>query len=746
MYVFFGSETSPSDFREILDGKALLAAQVLQCDAAGGLLLREADGREWRLTQPDMSCLGLLHGAADAAAASEVREWWQQRSGTALAMCDLSAVRNAAARRAAAGEWVCGRLLAVLAVLGQENKELLNQNRQLRRSYGALQNAFSRVEHFVISNQLHTPVLQYEPARLVSFWRPETPGEKLTQVLPVLSSRLSYFELNFRKPATPGAGELRIALRLEPAGTVLQQWAVPYADVLSGWNSFSPNPVVDEPNEVFLECTWSAVQGAPSIGLAAPHWETPYSISAASMLDPGEEAAHSIGVRIWSGLSGVRAPQLPNAPAQALRGKPRVLNMSVDELTGARQYKLPETVERDYPSVRFLRESGRLLVHPHGEVPTIAALPSPVPEGILAVSADVRTANRDGPAIEYAMAVLESEIAPESIFAEDEEEQEPFAGFSGWHRIRRGEARRISAVLDRSTGPEMQLYLATRLPPGSTEAGAWGTWGGIEFAETALPERPFSRIIDMQAASQAKPQRPAPAAVLDRRSAAALPPAKAAEEDAPRRQPRTRRQQIVEEVEMAELEAQVAELSAHGVGLLKVRDIIPAPTPQALVRMLVSGWHPPEPDGVWGSGAESRLSFPLPSDLVDVDLRLELELAVAAADDIEPAVVEVTLNGASSASALFTQRGSQSLQIAVPELEPESQIDVLIQCSRPVCPALLGLGSDQRLLGARIMRLRLAPVEPVEAMELLTGPLAEAGPEHGNLGAIAGAGQRTSGA
>jgi hypothetical protein len=54
---------------------------------------------------------------------------------------------------------------------------------------------------------------------------------------------------------------------------------------------------------------------------------------------------------------------------------------------------------------------------------------------------------------------------------------------------------------------------------------------------------------------------------------------------------------------------------------------------------------------------------------------------------------------------------SQKIELELPDLAPANLVDLLIRCSRPVCPASLGLGLDQRLLGVRIIRLRLAAVE-----------------------------------
>lgn len=480
MLILLGEGTRLAGLPRLCDGGACKIAVIAQFDGAH-ILLRAPNGEEWRLSQPDMLCLGLIHASADANLAAALQQWWLEKSGVPLAVCRLAGDESDENRRVAA-EWIAERLAALVQLLGTENKAILNQNRLLRKSYGALQTAFSRVEQFVTANRLHTPVLQYEPKRLASFWRPERRGGKLTQLLPVLSSRFSYFELNFRKSPEGGPGTLRISVRLEPAASVLREWVIEYRDLLEGWNSFSPGVIVEEPNEVVLECLWSEVAGAPAIGLSAPHWDTPYAAVPGAATGPWP----SIGARIWSGLAGVRPPQLANAPRE--RGQAseqeRFRELSPEELMGATQHKFTATIERDYASVRYLDKPGRLLVHPHLNVPTIAVLPTPLPSGVASVSADVRAGAAEAPDIEYAMAVLPPASSPVEIFTSDEG---PAPGFSGWHLLRPEQARRIGVTLDASTLPGSRLFLATRLPVGSSEAGAWATFSAIEIGNAPTP-------------------------------------------------------------------------------------------------------------------------------------------------------------------------------------------------------------------------------------------------------------------
>jgi Family of unknown function (DUF6212) len=688
MHVLIGKELAFSEIGGICNSRDLKIRQVLQFDGTRALL-RDGDDQEWWLTQPNMLCLGLVHTGPEDDVAERLGAWWHKTSGLPLATCRIAADQPREAQRRAIAEWLMQRLIGFVGVLGEESKSLLSQNRHLRRSYDSLQTAFSRLEQFVTVNHLQQLILEYESDRITSFWKPQPSANKLIQLLPVLSSRLSYFELYFQTPLNPGPGALHLALRLEPAGRLLQEWAVGYGDILNGWNSFSLAGVVGEPDEVVLECTWTDVTGAPALGLSAPHWDTPYAL-----FEVEAEPSPSIGVRIWSGLPGLRGPHLANAAREIGKSPVRIAMLPPDELIGATQFKFAASVERDYDSVCYLEKAGRLLVHPHADVPTIAMLPSPLPEGISEASADVTIATAETRDIEYAMAVLGPEVSPDALFTGS---GEPCVGFSGWQLVTGQQRQRLVARLDRPAERGMRLFLATRLPPGSPEAGAWGTWGALEIGYR-LPQRSAAlRVVGVRpdddaaaigaAAPAARSQEPG--------AAVALKSGQARRRRQPPLAPPRERGRDGEAIPKAE------RVQTIGLGETIVFD-----ESQDVRDLLISGWHPPDQGGVWGSGAESRLSFRVPPD-ASAGLVLEVELAVAAADAANPVVTEVIVNDGTRSQTVFTEQALQRVEIGLSDLGAGDLVDVLMRCSRPVCPAVNGSGPDQRLLGVRLARLSL---------------------------------------
>jgi Family of unknown function (DUF6212) len=692
MHVLIGKELAFSEIGGICNSRDLKIQQLLQFDGTRALL-RDGDDQEWWLTQPDMLCLGFVHAGSEHDVAERLAAWWHKASGLPLATCRIAADEPQEARRRAIAEWLTQRLIGFVAVLGEEGKSLLSQNRQLRRSYDSLQTAFSRLEQFVTVNHLQQLILEYESDRITSFWKPQPSGDKLIQLLPVLSSRLSYFELYFQTPLDPGPGAVHLALRLEPAGSLLQEWAVGYGDILNGWNSFSLVGIVGEPNEVVLECAWSDVAGAPALGLSPPHWDTPYAL-----FDTEAEPSPSIGVRIWSGLPGLRGPHLANAAREIGKSPARSAMLPPDELIGATQLKFAASVERDYESVRYLEKPGRLLVHPHADVPTIAMLPSPLPEGISEAAADVTIATAETRDIEYAMAVLGPEVSPEALFTGS---GEPCIGFSGWQLVTGQQRQRLVARLDRPAERGMRLYLATRLPPGSPEAGAWGTWGALEIGY-GLPQRSAAlRVVGVRPDDDAAAIGAAAPAARSQEPGAtvALKPGQTRRRRQPPPAPPRERGRDGGEI-----------LKAERVQPIGLGETIVFDESRDVLGFLISGWHPPDQGGVWGSGAESRLAFRVPPDL-SAGLRMEIELAVAAADAANPVVTEMIVNDSTRSQTVFTERTLQRVEIGLSNLGAAGVVDVVMRCSRPVCPAVDGSGLDQRLLGVRLARLSLTAAD-----------------------------------
>ena len=137
----------------------LCTGQVFQIES-NEVIIDWKDGTRTRFTQPNMLCLGLVALTSENSLTNALRKWWLERGGGDLDFIAVPISDSEESCRAQLCSWVTNKILASTEALHAGNRSLLSQNRSLRRSYGALQNAFSRLEHFVSINRLATPVLQ----------------------------------------------------------------------------------------------------------------------------------------------------------------------------------------------------------------------------------------------------------------------------------------------------------------------------------------------------------------------------------------------------------------------------------------------------------------------------------------------------------------------------------------------------------------------------------------------------------
>src|SRR5690348_6099118 len=111
------------------------------------LSVHSSDGTTIVYTHPNMLCLGLA--TSEPARARRLCAWWRERSGDELPTFTFPA-GSADQSFAAMLPWLLQRVLGITGVIEIENRDLSSQNMQLRRSYDALQSAFSRLEGFVV--------------------------------------------------------------------------------------------------------------------------------------------------------------------------------------------------------------------------------------------------------------------------------------------------------------------------------------------------------------------------------------------------------------------------------------------------------------------------------------------------------------------------------------------------------------------------------------------------------------------
>src|SRR5665213_3106348 len=462
--------------------------------ASDALTIRWRDGSETVYLEANVGCLGFVALTAKNAPI-ELLNWWERHSGSRLAVCTIAATADGATRRTKLALWTFSRMSTFLSAFNQQRRETDAQISQLRRSYGALQGAFALLERFIVANKLHLPILEYETTDVTAFWMPRSANGKLIQILPVLSPRMSRFEIFF-KASGRGNGNLSLALRLEPASQMLHQWQVNYADVLNGWNGFTPPPIVGDANEIILEVGWSHLAAAPRVGLSSPHW----NLLLFANLRGDANHRRSLALRVWSGLPGMRIADFENSAGEAAFKEShdaKLVSASPQSLLRSKQHVFERTVQRDFPSVTPHESGSRLIVHPHADVPTIAIVDEVVPRGTTFISAECRTMHDHAATIQYAMAVIPPERAPESMFVEAREASQYF---SGWLTVAPLIPKRISLVFGRPTEGGERLCIATRLPMGASENFAWSSWAALEFGIGFVP--PHSSLSDANDADE----------------------------------------------------------------------------------------------------------------------------------------------------------------------------------------------------------------------------------------------------
>jgi hypothetical protein len=130
------------------------------------------------------------------------------------------------------------------------------------------------------------------------------------------------------------------------------------------------------------------------------------------------------------------------------------------------------------------------------------------------------------------------------------------------------------------------------------------------------------------------------------------------------------------------------------------------PSPD-LSNVLVCGWLDPETEGVWAFGSEARLRFVVDDVAAPLDLRLRLK---PFAPNGRPAQsVPVWLNGELLTTLRLDSDEPQTEHIPIsPERLPaDGRLDVILTFPDARSPRSLGLGTDDRLVGAVLSQIQL---------------------------------------
>lgn len=445
---------------------------IVRVDEAG-LAVRDTTGVETLWHEPDMGCAGLI--AFAPALCGRVSAWWLERSGEALAVFQPSG--RVADRRNGLLAWLARRSCEHAGIIARLAAGTASQNRQLRRSYTALQRNFAKLESLVAAQNLDLRRLLVQTDAPDAYWAPANANQRLRQILPALQSQCAAISLYFSTPqpvASEGVrGSLSVRLLAEPAGREIACWVIPYGDVRDGANVLDLPGHGDIENEVTIEVEWSSARHAPRIALSPPHWNTPYYVDTAEL----KAERRSLCAEIWSGPVGARQPARLDGVAAALQGNRRAPEVFGPEIVlQAREYSYAGSPSRSHPLVQISGQ--RLVVHPASSWPTIAVLPRRVPLGATAMRIDCRTLHHQASAIDYCVVACEKLAGIQDVL---QTSRSAGANFAGWKRLRAGQGAVLTLEFDAPVSSALNICLATRLPAGSQEAYAWASFGDVLF-------------------------------------------------------------------------------------------------------------------------------------------------------------------------------------------------------------------------------------------------------------------------
>lgn len=417
-----------------------------------------------------LCALGVLTLSAEGGAlADQHAQRWQGRFG-AGAPPRLDAGRKGKMPVAAIVTWLCRRLAEDQGRAAQRTSGLMRELALLRQQHEATQAAFRNLEsyayqHHLTQRQLHTTLapLVGSPDLVLA------PGSLLIQRLPGGSAGFSDVSLRVADGPRPRGGTLECWLESPDLGKELARWIVPLDKIVPGWLRFALESALDaDPASLVLHLRWTG-KTALRLESAMAHPDMRFR----PVLD-GVERSCVPAIQLWHYLPGTLAPLSAAGILPTGRGNPAsgaiIRRIEAQEL--ARAINL-DTLKPDVP---LFEGADALLVHVLPDRLSCAIL-AVAQAGARQVSATICTRHRDGPPIEYALAVLPEHLRPRLV---REEPEFPASLHSGWVRTRPMRPSQVVLILPEPLESASDIYLMTRLPAGHPgDAYGWSTFSDL---------------------------------------------------------------------------------------------------------------------------------------------------------------------------------------------------------------------------------------------------------------------------
>jgi hypothetical protein len=375
---------------------------------------------------------------------------------------------------------LCGRLVEQQAADARRIVQLQKELCALRGMHEESQITFSQLSDYIA--QVHLPeeqlVYAAEPSHIAIY--PQGKDRfRIEQILPVPSLGLAALELHVHAGGSGETGRLQVVLSTLEDGQQLGAWSLKSGQLKPGWLRLDlPHAVTGPRRSVVLSVRWEgAAKSAPSLSL------TDQRLIKECWLKVNDTAIvqRTVALKVWAGLPGLRRTRSARQKADpAVAGLGMNLERRPVSVAARRNVRMVSPAERvvDYDLLAPINDQGVFQLHPVEDHVAVALIPRGCPADARQLFATVKTNHPDAQIVEYAMMVLSPGAAFEGFPNKGSDAKT--GNFSGWTPVAPNTESGITVFLDHTFPVDADLYVATRVPAGKSNAFAWAWW--LDFA------------------------------------------------------------------------------------------------------------------------------------------------------------------------------------------------------------------------------------------------------------------------
>ena len=360
-----------------------------------------------------------------------------------------------------------------LESLSRLHTSVLAANFELRKEIQNTKTSYTFLRDYVTESELPEERRVYSCQDATFYYKPKTNRAKLKQTVPLSTRGLSSLNLFFEIHDAPEhyAGWITVSLIALEEGKVFAKWRIPYSELTDGelkLELMTPSPDLHRSVEISVEWDGEARQH-PKIGLVKAASDE----FAAHDIDSNDNGPFEIAIIAFQSLPG-KGPVSPSYWAAESFEDVNVdssLYVSRSGLSGAR------IIQGKSGDGYFARSKTGVLIHPLENLESIAILPAMVPARSKRVIAEAHLKHKKSPDVEFALVIADRglEITEGAFVLSDLLHSQV-----QWHSATALTPKTI--VVDYAESNECRdLYIATRVPAGSSNSYAWAHVENIRF-------------------------------------------------------------------------------------------------------------------------------------------------------------------------------------------------------------------------------------------------------------------------